>query len=180
MPTPPKMRTIICLSFVLLMHIAVIFSLRFKNIYSNRTATTVSTLWIIAKAQLPKETNIEPVKSATFKASPKSNKSSKFTTISPEIKSSSEPTSETAPSAPRLDLDALRADAVQQEIKREKSPVELMNEARLKNNSLEARVEEGAAKAQRADCRTAYAGGTPILAALLIAADLIRDKGCKF
>jgi len=88
-------------------------------------------------------------------------------------------TQEIIPASPQLDLEALRADAVQQEIRREKSPVELMNEARLKNQSLESQIEEGAKNAQRADCRTAYADHG-LFAPLFYAANLIRDKECKF
>jgi hypothetical protein len=80
---------------------------------------------------------------------------------------------------PHLDLDAMRAQAVQQELGREKSPIELHNEASKRNNSLEAQVEDGTNKAQRSDCRTAHAGAG-LFAPLMIAADLIRDKGCKF
>ncbi len=135
-------------------------------------------MWIIPEPKLRKPEAVEKLATKTASVKPKSITIVEQSSTPSEPQPISAPLSDKEPT-PHLDLDALRAQAVQQELGRERSPIELQNEANRKKHGLEARVEEGANEAQRADCRTAHSGAG-LFAPLMIAADLIRDKGCKF
>lgn len=172
-----RYRPIICLSAVLLIHWVIYAALNSKHPLTEQVSPTVSTLWIIPEVSLHKF--IEQSKSVTFKIPSRATKSSTITLSSPEPEKFPAPTANTTARQPHLDLNALRAEAVQQEITREKTPIELANESRLKDHGFESQVAKGMDKARRSDCRTSYFDAG-LFAPLIIAADLLRDKGCKF
>ncbi|MET3106840.1 hypothetical protein AAKU67_002408 [Oxalobacteraceae bacterium GrIS 2.11] len=176
MPIPSRFRSIICISAIFLLHLAIVTMLNFNRSQPQAGQTKVSTLWIVAETKLPpptarsKPTSRLPRKAQNLSGTPapiavEADKPSETITISNQD------------SAPRLDLDALRAEAVQHEMTRKKSAIELAQKTR--NHSFEAQVEAATNKAQHSDCRSAYAGAG-LFAPLVIAADLIRDKGCQF
>lgn len=176
MPVRSRYRTMICLSLVLLIHCIIFTALNLKHDLRQRTEPVSSTVWIIPETKLHKPVALpKSDKSRITTYAMKSNTT--ITSIPQQLESHPEPVAE--PTLPPLDLDGLRANAVQQEISRERSPIEILNEARLRNRSLEVKVENAANQAQRPDCRTAHSGAG-LFAPLMIAADLIRDKGCKF
>lgn len=176
-------RSLISFGVVLAVHILIGTLLHSRLPAANRFVERVSTIWLLPTApQLPpprpRHVAPSPPQSVAITTS--------RMTLAPHADDradkSAVPTAEQpAPdvSPVHLDLDALRNQAVQQEMTRKKSVIELMNEGRQKDTSFEAKVEDRINQSQRADCRTAYAGIGP-LALIGIAADLMRDKGCKF
>ncbi len=185
MLTQPKLRSVLCFCLILFVHVVIVLVLivEHNSKQKNRlpSETTVSTVWIMPEVKVQKNNPVVEAARHSVASKPTTITARVHEPISPAPEAEHSITVDDAPlqPAPNLDLDALRAQAVQQELGREKSPIELLNEANKKNNSLEARVEDGTNKAQRPDCRTAHSGAG-LFAPLMIAADLIRDKGCKF
>jgi hypothetical protein len=169
-----RSRAIICLALVTILHIAVIAGFRHRHHLPETSSAVISTLRLIAEHP-PRKAERAVVKASHPAIVPPNTTSS----LSSPAKAALPVEPEILAQEPHLDLDALRAEAVQNEIKRTKSPVELQNEAALKSQSLEAHIEHAAGQAQHSDCMTAHAEHG-LLAPLFIAADLIRDKGCKF
>ncbi|MES2072191.1 MAG: hypothetical protein V4488_17680 [Pseudomonadota bacterium] len=91
----------------------------------------------------------------------------------------SAPSTMTQPEAPRLDLDKLRQLARHNERGRQLTPAEQLRAAQQADQSIEAKIDTAAKKAQRSDCRTAHAD-TGLLAPLFMLKDAITDKGCKW
>lgn len=89
------------------------------------------------------------------------------------------PSTMTPPEAPRLDLDNLRQLARHNERGRQLTPAEQLRAAQQADQSIEAKIDIAAQKAQRGDCRTAHAD-TGLLAPLFMLKDAITDKGCKW
>ncbi|PRC94165.1 hypothetical protein [Solimicrobium silvestre] len=175
-----NLRSLVCLSFVVLLHVVIISMWHLRNNFHDITSSELRYLQYVSIAQPRPRPISTPNNSPTVKSQPnKTTKSAVNTESTTAPITEPQAISSTPSNEPRLDLDALRASAVQQELHRTRSPIEKQQEANLKNQSLEARVEDAANKAQRPDCRTAYAGGG-LLAPIGIAIDLIRDKGCKF
>jgi hypothetical protein len=178
MPTASRYRTIVCLSAVLLIHLLIFAALNVGRVLYSHRPETVSTVWMIPEVVPPKV--VRATRPADMKSVPRPARPVVNAIASkPEAPSETLTETPTPPSEVHLDLDSLRAQAVQQEISRKKSPVELANEANQKNHSFETQVDESVDKAKRDDCRTAYSGAG-LLAVIPIAADLIRGKGCKF
>ena len=178
-------RRLICICLIVAGHIALIAAFRLQQTTHTNTVTTFSNLQFITLTKpMTKPVNTETTKPTLPNRTPRSPIPPTKTAISSssEIAMTPERNTETKPepiTEPRLDLDALRASAVNEDMKREKSPIERLHESNLKNHSFEAKVENATTKAQRDDCRTAYSGAG-LFAPLMVAADLIRDKGCKF
>jgi hypothetical protein len=162
---------------VLLIHVVFFAALNWRKAHSKLTATRSTTVWLLPEV-VPLEQIVLPtsrdIKTATHVAP---TNRAVINTTEPQIHVET-PVDSSTPEV-HLDLDALRADAVAAEINRKKSPIELANEAQLKDHSFETQVEGATNKSQRPDCRTEYSGAG-LLAVLPIAVDLIRGKGCKF
>jgi len=181
MATDFNLRSLFSICLVLVLHSAMFYLLLPKNTFLARDTPQARSLHYVSI--------IEPKSLLTFSSKPKPGKinrpaiqnssndnlASTSALINPAIAFRQAPSND----LPKLDLDNLRASAVQGELNRERSPIELQEERNRRNLSLEARVENGASKAQRSDCRKSYAQ-TGLFAALFIARDVLNDKGCKF
>jgi len=177
-----NLRSFFGLCLVLMLHSA-IFSLLFtKNTFLAKGGPEARSLHYVSI--------IEPKSLRTLSSKPKTGRVSKantanrsansFTSTFPlTIVPATTITDTPINDLPRLDLNTLRASVVQYELNRTRSPTELQEEKNRRYHSLEARVERGADKAQRSDCRTRYAHNG-LFAALFIAADALNDEGCKF
>jgi len=167
---------------VLVLHIVIISMLQTKIVFLKPIKSAPHYLQYISIAQ-PESLPIfspEPKPGKTKKADLRTSAASNLVTSASSInEAATEPTSSPPNDLPKLDLNTLRANAVQLERKRERSPIELQNERNRLNKSLEARLEKSAKKAERTDCRTTYSG-TGLFAPLFITADLLSEKGCKF
>jgi hypothetical protein len=176
-----NVRSLFCLGIVLVLHIVIIFALPFRTYFPKATRPVASYLQYVSIVQpmrLPTDSSI--TKTINAKNDLPANSA---TGLPPTLSAPSEPargsTSSRTGDNPKLDWETLRANAVRHELNRERSPIELQNEGKRSNRSLEARLEKGANEATRTDCRTAYAQ-TGLFAPLFIAANLLSDKGCKF
>jgi HD superfamily phosphohydrolase len=163
---------------VLALHIVIIFMLQSKSDFLKVNQSAPHYLKYVSIVQ-PKPLSIHSPRQARSKVK----KAELTNKVQPILSSINTPTpdSTSTPTTdlPKLDLNTLRADAVQHELKRERSPIELQEERNRRNQRLEARLEKGANEAKRSDCRTSYAQ-TGLFAPLFITADLLRDNGCKF
>lgn len=175
MTSNSKLRVLFCFCLVFALHLVMLFMLRAKNTLMEEAVLAPAYLQYVAIVSDP------PIQAIPeFVAAPKANQTvrtnrSDLPTGASSTDSISIPSSE----QPQLDLDNLRAGAVQQELKRQRSPIEQQQETHRRNHSLEARIERGTQQAARTDCRQAYAQ-TGLFAPLFIASDLLRDKGCQF
>lgn len=78
-----------------------------------------------------------------------------------------------------LDLEALRSTALAQERRRKRSEIEQMQAGHWRDQSLEQQLGSATQKAQRKDCRNAYAG-IGLLAIIPLAVSTVVDTGCKW
>ena len=175
-------RRLLYLGLIALAHLALLFAFRLSAPLIASTKAKFSDLQFVTLSQpLKKPATVSTTRTAKIAPAAKDRIATKSAT-SPSLAVPNDHPAELQPepiTEPKLDFDALRQAAVRAEMEREKSPIERMNEARIKNHGLETKVDDAASKAQRADCRNAYAGAG-LFAPLIIAADLVRDKGCKF
>lgn len=177
-----NLRSFLCLCLVVALHIVIIYIFIFKNTFSEKIRFPPRSLHYVAIIQskpLP-FSSPRPAPGITKRTDPPLGPASNFVSapsslIEPAPESLSSPPNE----LPKLDLNTSRASAVQHELNRERSPIELQNERNRRDQRLEARLEKRAKEAEHTDCRTAYAQ-TGLLAPLFITADLLNDKGCKF
>ncbi|MBI3286138.1 MAG: hypothetical protein HYZ65_14990 [Burkholderiales bacterium] len=79
----------------------------------------------------------------------------------------------------QLDLEALRASARANEGQRKPGEIEQMQAGHWRDRSLEQQLGAAVQKAQRKDCRNAYAG-LGLLAIIPLAASTVVDTGCKW
>ena len=79
----------------------------------------------------------------------------------------------------RLDLDGIKAHALAEDRRRENDAIGRMQAGWRRDESLEKRLADGAKKAEKKDCRTAFAGLGP-LALIPLAATAVADMGCKW
>lgn len=87
-----------------------------------------------------------------------------------------------APAVERLDIASLRAAAGEMERRRVRSPLELVREQQRMRPAGDTATARAISKAKRADCRSAYGGGTEfnVLALIPLAVDTLTDTGCKW
>lgn len=90
---------------------------------------------------------------------------------------SQSPTQSSAITLP--DAENLRAMAGSNYRNRSRGALESLHQSEERDSTMETRLASGVKRAQRPDCRTAYAGGT-LLAVIPILVDTVRDKGCKW
>ncbi|MES2316550.1 MAG: hypothetical protein V4631_03570 [Pseudomonadota bacterium] len=85
-------------------------------------------------------------------------------------------------SAPRFDMESLRAAARDNESKRVATPLERANEGYAIRAADDSAMARAVKKAERADCRSAHGGGKNfnILALVPLALDTASGKGCKW
>ena len=164
-----NLRSLLCLCLVSALHIAIFAVLPplkesvTKNIGAPIYLQYVSVMRPEPQPQQHLEDAVKPLRPASIRAS--------IIESIPEKNSIDQP--------PKPDIDALRKIAVQHAQSSERSPIELQREKNQPDQRLEARIEKGAKEAVHTDCRTSYAQ-TGLFAPLFIAADLLRDKGCRF
>jgi len=81
--------------------------------------------------------------------------------------------------APHLDLDALKAGALAADRQRKATTIEQIQNSHKRDNSFEKQLADGTKKAEKKDCRTAYAG-IGLLAIIPLAVSAVTDTGCKW
>jgi len=173
-----NVRSSICLLLVVILHTVFFIALKNKNTVKSKD-TPLRQMNILFLQETPKI-----LLSSTLKTRPQQSTlpmppvilkptQKVVPTVTPE------PASPITITGARLDLDALRQSVIENERNRSRSGLERLQLEELSNRSLEAQLEKAAKKAQRQDCLTAHQG-FGLFAPLLITADLIRDKGCKF
>lgn len=79
----------------------------------------------------------------------------------------------------KLDLHALRAQILENERNRKKTPQEALRESQFIAGTIEVRIAKAAKQAERKDCQTAYAG-FGLFAIIPLTISSISDKGCKW
>lgn len=173
-------RAIASSGIVLLLHIALALCFLSNRRPDQIEPANLKPLWIIPIAQAPQLT--QPAQHRLARDNLRADQSSPRAARRPPaaivLPTAPQVTSD-QPVQPMPDLETMRAQAVEQEMRRVKSPVEIMNEQHLKNSSIETHLEDAATQAHRTDCLKAYSD-VGLFAPLMIARDLIRDKGCKF
>lgn len=187
MPLQPKLRSIICLSFVFLVHFVLIVVLHPIHHLSVKKPSEFISLRYITTADPPNMRTHQTLNNVT--KLPKRSNTYQLPNRGAQVpilvfsEPNSKSTITSSDTETKLDLEALRSKAVSYALTQERSPIQIQNDKNLKNRSLEAAVEKGTNDAEHSDCRTAYANSgilTGLLAPIRIAADLARDKGCKF
>lgn len=78
-----------------------------------------------------------------------------------------------------VDIDRLRAQARDDEKNRIKTPLERLHEREHIVRTIESKVADGAARAARKDCQTAY-GGAGVFAIVPLLYGTLTDDGCKW
>ena len=171
MPQPPRLRPVFCLGAVLGLHLFLIGLFLAKPGVVSETAPRISIMWLIPETV--KVAKINPGHQAV------NHRPSAAMTV-PEQKAAIEtPTLSVLPQAPTLDLEAMHQLAVREALKPDGPSIVMQNGLSGADHSLEAHIDRAAKRAQHSDCRTAHSGAG-LFAPFVIAADLMRDKGCKF
>ena len=167
----PRLRPVFCLAAVLGLHLILMAMFFARPVVVSGIAPRVSTVWLIPEtAKVAKITPRHNV--ASTRARP--------TMTVPEQRWPVEaPTLSPAPQPPTLDLEAMHQLAVREALKPGGAPIVVENGLSGPDHSLEHHIDSAAKRAQHSDCRTAHSGAG-LFAPLMIAADLIRDKGCQF
>lgn len=181
MPQLPRLRPLVCLAAVLGLHLVLIAIFLARPVVAPGTAARISTVWLIPEAA--KVAKITPITPITPRRKVADSRSRPSITIPAQQLSVEAPTlSSTLPSAsqpPTLDLEAMHQLAVREALKPGAAPIVVENGLSGADRTLEAHIDAAARRAQHSDCRTAHSGAG-LFAPLMIAADLIRDKGCQF
>lgn len=169
----PRFRPIFCLGAVLALHLALIGMFLGKPSVVSNPEARATIVWLVPD----KPPVLKPIARRRIKSSPSRSTTvaSELTFVVPAIVPAIAP----PPQAPTLDLEALRQQAVREALKADGPSLPPQSGTVVANHSLEARIEAAAKRAEHSDCRTAHSGAG-LFAPLMIGADLIRDKGCRF